>query len=94
MYGPIRRPASRGRNARHRPGVAAPRTYYSRYSDAQLEQLATELRGRDAWCIFDHTAAGAALPNAWLLKQLLKLGLVFLRSGVIVHYNTSTQEPP
>ena len=50
----------------------SPHTYYSAYSDAQLEQLAEELRGRDAWCIFDNTAAGAALPNALALLRLLE----------------------
>ena len=56
------------------PGIAyyrlhgSPRTYWSRY-DAErlgtwveaLERLPADL---EAWCVFDNTASGAALPNA------------------------------
>jgi uncharacterized protein YecE (DUF72 family) len=47
----------------------SPRTYYSSYDDAYLDAVAARIRqdvqaGRDAWCIFDNTAAGAATQNA------------------------------
>jgi uncharacterized protein YecE (DUF72 family) len=47
----------------------APRIYYSSYSDEYLAALVRELdgyrqAGRSAWCVFDNTAAGEAVPNA------------------------------
>jgi uncharacterized protein YecE (DUF72 family) len=47
----------------------SPRTYYSSYTDEYLDTLALRIRrdadeGRDAWCIFDNTAAGSAAQNA------------------------------
>jgi uncharacterized protein YecE (DUF72 family) len=45
----------------------APRTYYSDYDDAALAEIGRRLddmHGIPAWCIFDNTAAGAALGNA------------------------------
>jgi uncharacterized protein YecE (DUF72 family) len=47
----------------------SPRMYYSSYADAYLDQVAAYLTGRDAWCIFDNTASGAALPNALDLQR-------------------------
>lgn len=47
----------------------SPRMYYSSYADAYLDQVATWITGRDAWCIFDNTASGAALPNALDLQR-------------------------
>jgi len=46
-----------------------PRIYYSAYSPAFLAALADELAGhaadgRQAWCVFDNTAAFEAVPNA------------------------------
>ncbi|MFL6675375.1 MAG: DUF72 domain-containing protein [Massilia sp.] len=54
----------------------APRVYYSSYPAGWLEQLASEIAahsaaGRDAWCIFDNTASGAAVPNALDVLQAL-----------------------
>jgi uncharacterized protein YecE (DUF72 family) len=49
----------------------SPRMYYSSYDDAYLDSVAAYLSGKDAWCIFDNTASGAALPNALSLKQQL-----------------------
>jgi uncharacterized protein YecE (DUF72 family) len=50
----------------------APRTYWSAYGEAFINTVADALRGvpRDvpAWCIFDNTASGAALENAWQLQ--------------------------
>jgi uncharacterized protein YecE (DUF72 family) len=46
-----------------------PRKYWSRYEADALARLADALRGVpscvDVWCIFDNTASGAALENAW-----------------------------
>lgn len=52
----------------------SPRMYYSKYDDVQLATLAGNLRvaqaaGRSCWCIFDNTAAGAAIENALKLDQ-------------------------
>jgi uncharacterized protein YecE (DUF72 family) len=53
----------------------SPQRYYSAYEAATLAQVARALRawraaGRNAWCIFDNTAGGAALPDALQLLQL------------------------
>jgi uncharacterized protein YecE (DUF72 family) len=47
----------------------SPRMYYSSYADSYLDQVAAYITGRDAWCIFDNTASGAALPNALDLQR-------------------------
>lgn len=52
----------------------APRVYYTSYADEVLTQLADDLAvladaGREAWLIFDNTAAGAALPNAIAVRK-------------------------
>jgi len=54
----------------------SPRIYYSNYDESSLAALATRLlaaarRGADVWCIFDNTAAGAALANALSLGSML-----------------------
>ena len=50
----------------------APRMYWSRYDSEFLATLGTVLRripaSIDAWCVFDNTASGAALENAWDLR--------------------------
>ena len=52
-----------------------PRIYYSRYDGDWLRQRASEVaalpRPADCWCIFDNTAAGAAIENALELQALL-----------------------
>lgn len=54
----------------------APRVYYSEYDADTLASLAARMR-KDAarthavWCIFDNTAAGAAIDNALELQSLL-----------------------
>ncbi|MBC7455141.1 MAG: DUF72 domain-containing protein [Massilia sp.] len=53
-----------------------PRVYYSSYAEETLAQLADDLAaladaGRDAWLIFDNTAAGAALRNAIAVRRKL-----------------------
>ncbi|MGQ2979441.1 MAG: DUF72 domain-containing protein [Polaromonas sp.] len=54
----------------------SPRMYYASYDSATLQALALKLResaggGADVWCIFDNTAAGAAVGNALDLQALL-----------------------
>jgi uncharacterized protein YecE (DUF72 family) len=54
----------------------APRTYWSRYDAQYLRRLAVALRriseSADVWCLFDNTASGAAIENAWELQQILR----------------------
>ena len=57
----------------------SPRMYYSAYDNTRLEALARELTarvqdGRDAWCIFDNTAAGHAIGSALRMRALLQEG--------------------
>jgi len=47
----------------------SPKIYYSDYDAAALKALAEKLEAAD-WCIFDNTAAFAALGNALSLSQL------------------------
>ena len=49
----------------------SPRVYYSAYADEVIAQISGRFNTPDAWCIFDNTAAGAALPNALALTALL-----------------------
>ena len=54
----------------------SPRIYYSDYPADYLASLATALRAQaqaGGWCIFDNTAAGAALFNALDLEARLQL---------------------
>jgi uncharacterized protein YecE (DUF72 family) len=54
----------------------SPRKYWSKYDDGFIGALATRLRAvppsTNAWCIFDNTASGAALENAWELNALMR----------------------
>jgi uncharacterized protein YecE (DUF72 family) len=53
----------------------APRMYWSRYDACHLSRLAILIRrlseSVDVWCVFDNTATGAAVDNAWELQRLL-----------------------
>jgi uncharacterized protein YecE (DUF72 family) len=53
----------------------APRVYWSRYDTSDLARFALLVQrlseSVDVWCVFDNTAAGAALDNAWELQRLL-----------------------
>jgi uncharacterized protein YecE (DUF72 family) len=55
----------------------SPRMYYSAYDDVFLDAIAAQMhlaraQNRTAWCIFDNTAQGAAVPNALsLMKRLI-----------------------
>jgi uncharacterized protein YecE (DUF72 family) len=50
----------------------APRMYYSAYDDARLGEIGAVLHSAaaPAWCIFDNTAFGAAVPNALAMAAL------------------------
>lgn len=55
----------------------SPKMYYSSYSAAELAHVAKRLaaareEGSIAWCIFDNTAAGAAIRNARELTRLAR----------------------
>jgi uncharacterized protein YecE (DUF72 family) len=53
----------------------SPRKYWSRYQSGYLAALAHAMRSTsraaDVWCVFDNTASGAALENAWELNEAL-----------------------
>ena len=54
----------------------SPRMYYSSYPPESIHALDTRMRedvadGREAWCIFDNTASGAATANALELAAAL-----------------------
>ena len=56
----------------------SPVIYHSVYSEEVIAQLHARIvqvvaAGRDAWCIFDNTASGAAVPNALSLLARLHL---------------------
>ena len=61
------------------PGVTyfrlhgSPREYWSRYDESYIDTLAVTVRNMPAagevWCVFDNTASGAALENAWELRE-------------------------
>jgi uncharacterized protein YecE (DUF72 family) len=55
----------------------SPRKYWSRYGGHQIATLASTLRGRstgeEVWCVFDNTASGAAIENAWELRECLNV---------------------
>jgi uncharacterized protein YecE (DUF72 family) len=52
----------------------SPRMYWSRYDEPFIAALAATVRGlpeaTEAWCMFDNTATGSALENAWELREL------------------------
>jgi len=51
----------------------SPRAYWSRYDEHFITTLAATLRnlptGSEVWCVFDNTASGAAIENAWELRE-------------------------
>lgn len=54
----------------------SPRMYWSRYTADALAERAAAIRAnqaaREAWCIFDNTAAGAAVDNALELAMIVQ----------------------
>lgn len=55
----------------------SPRIYWSRYDVAYLDALSQRVAslpaGVEAWVVFDNTAAGAAIENAWELQARISL---------------------
>jgi uncharacterized protein YecE (DUF72 family) len=53
----------------------SPRKYWSKYEDNYLATLAMSARSiqgaEEVWCVFDNTASGAAIENAWALSERL-----------------------
>jgi uncharacterized protein YecE (DUF72 family) len=53
----------------------SPRTYWSPYDASYIASLETTLRhvggAEEVWCVFDNTATGAAIENAWDLRERL-----------------------
>ena len=53
----------------------SPRKYWSRYDEDAIATLAMTVRSlataAEAWCVFDNTASGAAIENAWELRERL-----------------------
>ena len=53
----------------------SPRKYWSRYDENAIAALAATVRrmstAEDVWCVFDNTASGAAIENAWELCERL-----------------------
>ncbi|MGZ8818446.1 MAG: DUF72 domain-containing protein [Mycobacterium sp.] len=53
----------------------SPRTYWSRYSEKDIATLAATVgslsTAAEVWCVFDNTASGAAIENAWELRERL-----------------------
>ncbi len=56
----------------------SPRTYWSRYTDDDIASMADRVSRVAAnaavWCVFDNTASGAAIENAWELREALGEG--------------------
>jgi len=52
----------------------SPKMYYSAYSQEFVQEIAAQLNQQKspAWCIFDNTTLGAAIPNALDLKRMLE----------------------
>ena len=53
----------------------SPRTYWSRYDENAIATLAATIgrisTAEQVWCVFDNTASGAAIENAWELRERL-----------------------
>ncbi len=53
----------------------SPRKYWSRYDETDIATLAMTARriatAAEVWCVFDNTASGAAIENAWELRERL-----------------------
>ena len=51
----------------------SPRTYWSRYDENAITTLAATIESiataEQVWCVFDNTASGAAIENAWELRE-------------------------
>ena len=51
----------------------SPRTYWSRYDENAMSAIAATIgaisMAEQVWCVFDNTASGAAIENAWELRE-------------------------
>ena len=51
----------------------SPRTYWSRYDETAIAACAATIgrlsTAEQVWCVFDNTASGAAIENAWELTK-------------------------
>jgi uncharacterized protein YecE (DUF72 family) len=51
----------------------SPRTYWSRYDENAIAAMAATIArlttAEQIWCVFDNTASGAAIENAWELRE-------------------------
>jgi uncharacterized protein YecE (DUF72 family) len=55
----------------------SPRTYWSRYDEnaiATIAQVLDRTTAEQVWCVFDNTASGAAIENAWELRERVSAG--------------------
>jgi uncharacterized protein YecE (DUF72 family) len=55
----------------------SPRPYWSRYDENAIVTLAATLdrtTAEQVWCVFDNTASGAAIENAWELRERVIAG--------------------
>ena len=63
----------------------APRKYWSKYQSDYIEALGQAVRTisptTDAWCVFDNTASGAAIENAYELASVLRHPPMTISSG-------------
>ena len=57
----------------------SPRKYWSKYDAPRINALAQAISrvaaSADVWCVFDNTASGAALENAWEVQRLVDGGV-------------------
>ncbi len=72
----------------------SPKMYYSNYPARKLSDLATSLaiaakRG-DTYCIFDNTAQGHAIPNAFTLKRMIN-EISYLTADLVSSHAPSRQ---
>ena len=55
----------------------SPRPYWSRYDATAIDALGRTIRSLstagDVWCVFDNTASGSAIENAWELRERLSI---------------------
>jgi uncharacterized protein YecE (DUF72 family) len=56
----------------------SPRKYWSKYDAPRINAFAQAISGvatsADVWCVFDNTASGGALENAWEVQRLVDIG--------------------
>jgi uncharacterized protein YecE (DUF72 family) len=74
-----------------RPRVAyfrlhgSPQKYWSRYDEAFIATLAATIRSttnaEEVWCVFDNTASGAAIENAWELREQVNVDPLLEANG-------------